>query len=211
DLLRAVARDRIRGSARNPRLQERASPDVICPGCGRVGPRDALFCPACGHPDPGGAPPPSGFLERLFAPGRTWPRPFVMTALLGVMVLVLQAPEVERSQELVPTALAARVGGLSTHAVLRDGEYWRCLAGALVHDSGLSLLVFAVVLLVFGRVLERALGVARFVILFVLSGLAGAACWLALAQAAGGGAELAAAGGPGPRAVPRPAAPRWGA
>src|SRR5262249_10051272 len=210
DLLRAVARDRIRGSARNPRLQERASPDVICPGCGRVGPRDPLFCPACGHPDPGGAPPPSGFLERLFAPGRSWARAFVMTALLVVMLLVLQAPDLDRSQELVPTELAARVGGLSTHAVLRDGEYWRCLAGALVHDSGLSLLVFAVVLLVFGRVLARALVVARFGPRFVRSGRAAALCWLALAQATGGGVELASTADAGPDAVPGSLAAMWG-
>jgi membrane associated rhomboid family serine protease len=133
-----------------------------------------------------------------------------MTALLVVTLLVLQAPEVDRSQELVPTALAARVGGLSTHAVLGDGEYWRCLAGSLVHDSGLSLLVFAVVLLVFGRVLERALGVARFVILFALSGLAGALAWLALARAFGSGVELAATTDAGPDAVPGSLAAMWG-
>ena len=183
---------------------------MICPGCGRVGPRDALFCPACGHPDPGGPPVPADLLGRLFAPGRSWARAFVMTALLVVMLLVLQAPETERAQELVPTDLAARVGGLSTHAVLRDGEYWRCLAGALVHDSGLSLFVFAVVLLVFGRVLERALGIARFVVLFAVPGVAGALGWLLLARVTGGGAELAAAVDAGPDAVPGSLAAMWG-
>jgi membrane associated rhomboid family serine protease len=191
-------------------VNERDLSGVSCPGCGRVVPRDALFCPLCGHPDPGPVPQPRTFLERLFARDRTFARTFVLAATTIAILLVLLDPDDRRAREILPSDLAARVGGLSTTSILRHGELWRCLAGELVHDSLLALAAFSVVLLTFGRLLERTLGVARFVVLFVLSGLIGSLAWLALARIVGSGAELATGPEAGPDVVPGGMAATWG-
>jgi membrane associated rhomboid family serine protease len=191
-------------------VSERDLSGVSCPGCGRVAPRDALFCAACGHPDPGGVPQPRTFLERLFAPDRTFSRAFVFAAMAIAFLLILLDPQERRAREILPSDLAARVGGLSTTAVLHHGELWRCLAGELVHDSVLAIAAFAVVLLTFGRLLERTLGVARFVVLFVLSGFLGSLAWVATARLLGSGAALATGPDAGPDVVPGGMAATWG-
>ena len=183
-------------------MSERDLSGVSCPGCGRIVPSDALFCAMCGHPDPAPVPAPRTFLERLFARDRTFARTFVLSATTIAFLLVLLDPEDRRATEFLPSDLAARVGGLSTSAILQHGELWRCLAGELVHDSVLALALFSVVLLTFGRLIERTLGVARFVVLFVVSGLTGSLAWLALARIVGSGTQLATGPEAGPDVVP---------
>lgn len=191
-------------------MSERDLSGVSCPGCGRVVPRDALFCSMCGHPDPAGVPEPRTLLERLFAPDRTFARTFVLAATTIAILIVLLDPEERRAKEILPSDVAARVGGLSTTAVFGHGELWRCLAGVLVHDSVLALAAFAVVLLTFGRLVERTLGVARFVVLFVVSGFLGSLAWVALARVVGTGAALATTPDAGPDVVPGGMAATWG-
>jgi membrane associated rhomboid family serine protease len=54
-----------------------------------------------------------------------------------------------------------------------EGQWWRLLTSVFLHEAMLHLLFNMVALWVFGPVMERLLGRARFLALYLLSGLAG--------------------------------------
>lgn len=64
---------------------------------------------------------------------------------------------------------------------IADGEYWRLLTSAFLHAGLLHLAFNLLVLIMIGPALEAMLGHLRYLVLFVLSALGGAACSYALA------------------------------
>ncbi|MDQ4082348.1 MAG: rhomboid family intramembrane serine protease [Actinomycetota bacterium] len=58
---------------------------------------------------------------------------------------------------------------------LAEGEWWRLLTAAFLHQGIVHLLMNMLALWWFGRALEDALGPGRYILLYVVSGLAGSA------------------------------------
>lgn len=63
--------------------------------------------------------------------------------------------------------------GAKVPVFIRSGEWWRLLSALPMHSDAISAAVNSLVLLSLGIVLEKLLGSARFLILFVVSGLLG--------------------------------------
>lgn len=71
-----------------------------------------------------------------------------------------------------PVASASRMGALIPTRVLA-GEWWRLFSVMLLHGSLIHLGLNMMALLSFGPFLERLIGSARYLVLFVISGLGG--------------------------------------
>jgi membrane associated rhomboid family serine protease len=72
-----------------------------------------------------------------------------------------------------PVLAAARMGALIPSRVL-GGEWWRLFSVMLLHGSLIHLALNMLALLSFGPFLERLIGNARYLLIFVLSGFGGA-------------------------------------
>ena len=96
--------------------------------------------------------------------------PPVTAAILGVLAVIFLA-------EVRVGALASReaiiaVGALARERVLA-GEYWRLLTAPWLHGGLEHLVGNGIALFILGMLCEAAFGRAQFVLLYVLSGLAG--------------------------------------
>jgi membrane associated rhomboid family serine protease len=69
----------------------------------------------------------------------------------------------------------ARVSGFGDLIGLADGEWWRLITSAFLHGGIIHLALNMLALWWFGGALEAALGRGRFLLLYVVSGLAGSA------------------------------------
>lgn len=78
----------------------------------------------------------------------------------------------------------ARVSGTGELIGLADGEWWRLITSAFLHAGIIHLGLNMLALWWFGAALEAALGRGRFVLLYVVSGLAGSAGALLLSPEA---------------------------
>jgi len=96
-----------------------------------------------------------------------------IVVVLGVVFVV----------EAMSHALDSSAGIIAMGALARDrvaaGEYWRMLSATFLHGSVDHLIGNAIALFVLGMVCEHAFGRGQFVVLYVLSGLAGSALSLA--------------------------------
>ena len=72
-----------------------------------------------------------------------------------------------------PILAASRMGALIPSRVL-GGEWWRLFSVMLLHGSAIHLALNMFALLSFGPFLERLIGGARYLLIFVLSGFGGA-------------------------------------
>jgi membrane associated rhomboid family serine protease len=68
-----------------------------------------------------------------------------------------------------------RVGALDPYAVVAQGEYWRLFTALFLHGGFTHLLFNVFALYVLGPPLERAIGTVRFVVCYLISGLASSA------------------------------------
>ena len=74
--------------------------------------------------------------------------------------------------------------------LIAEGQYWRLLTAVFLHVGPLHLALNGLVLFVFGRIVERAYGHLRFLIIYILAGLAGSvASYLLNSIAVGAGAS----------------------
>jgi rhomboid protease GluP len=121
-------------------------------------------------------------------------RPVATLGLLGLIGLVFLAAMV------VAEVLSARMGetipyevvvvlGAKNNASISDGAVWRLSTHMLLHGGGLHLLINAYALYVLGSVLEKLYGARRFLLLFFLSGFAGAFASYTLTEANSVGAS----------------------
>ena len=101
-------------------------------------------------------------------------RPVVSWTLIGMCVAVYAA------QFLVGVDEIAGSFGMQPVAIALGGEYFRLLTSVFLHGSLLHLMFNMYVLFVLGPTMERILGHGRFALLFVVSGLGGAAASYAL-------------------------------
>ena len=115
---------------------------------------------------------PAALPTRGGRPWATW-----ITALLLVLVFAVEiSAPLDRPRMLtIPTARTLfAYGALSRDAMLRSGEWWRLLSGFVLDANVPHLLANIFVLVLVGPPLERAVGRAWFVTIFLLGGIAGA-------------------------------------
>ena len=101
-------------------------------------------------------------MMRIFTP--------VNTGLIIVNVLVFLALSFIGNTE--DAAFMAGHGALSFDAVVREGEYYRFLTSMFIHFGASHLLQNMVILAVLGRRLERLAGSLKYLVLYLVSGLA---------------------------------------
>lgn len=113
--------------------------------------------------------------------------PIVMWALLTVNIVVwwvVSPPGGSASTEVL-LDFGAMFGPL-----IAEGEYWRLLTAMFLHVGPAHLVFNGLALFVFGRLVERAYGHLRFLIIYILAGLAGSvASYLLNSIAVGAGAS----------------------
>jgi membrane associated rhomboid family serine protease len=68
-----------------------------------------------------------------------------------------------------------RVGALEPYAVVVQGEYWRLFTALFLHGGFIHLLFNIFALYILGPPLERSIGTIRFVVCYLMSGLASSA------------------------------------
>jgi membrane associated rhomboid family serine protease len=105
------------------------------------------------------------FLEPLLAR-----RPFVTWSIAGLSVVLFGLQLLwGDGTAMVP---AGRMGA-GVPSLIRQGELWRVLAPTVLHGSPTHLAMNMIALFGFGTFLERLLGWRRYLLLYVVSGLAG--------------------------------------
>nr|WP_290428157.1 rhomboid family intramembrane serine protease [Ramlibacter cellulosilyticus] len=105
----------------------------------------------------------------------TWALYLVVALNVGIWVLNLAAgmsPMRPSSQDLF------RWGAISAWAVTHDHEYWRLLAGTFLHGGAVHLFMNMLGLWGAGKLLNRMVGNGQFLLVYLLSALAGASASL---------------------------------
>ena len=103
-------------------------------------------------------------------------KPFVSWAIVGICAAVYVL------QWLLGVNLVAGNFGMQPVAIGLGGEWYRLVTSMFLHGSILHLLFNMYVLVALGPTLERILGHVRFLVLFLLAGLGGAALSYALSS-----------------------------
>jgi len=125
---------------------------------------------------------PSGWNRRTYA---TW-------FLIAVNLLVWIAMEANGGSEDQEVLLNF---GAMFGPFIAGGEYWRLFTAMFLHAGAMHLIFNGLALLIFGKMTERIFGLYRFVIIYVLSGLAGSTASFAFNDAVvGAGASGAIMG-----------------
>jgi len=116
------------------------------------------------------APQASGFAELRKAPA------VLILILLNAVAFLL---EISAGDWNDPEVLH-RIGALDAYSVMAEGEYWRLLTALFLHGGFIHLLFNVFALYVLGPPLERSIGTMRFVVCYLISGLASGAGVVAL-------------------------------
>ncbi len=96
--------------------------------------------------------------------------PYVTWLLLGANVVLYLLTELQGGSTAADVLI--RLGAMESW-LIASGEYWRLFSAMFLH-SGLVHLGFNVIgLLIFGQQLERLYGYSRFLVIYILAGLAG--------------------------------------
>ena len=127
----------------------------------------------------------------LFGSGQSLPgagrKPLVTYALLAVNGLVWLAMEASGSSEDTQTLVDF---GALFGPLIANGEYWRLFTAMFLHVGVMHLLFNAFGLFIFGRLVEQVFGHFRFIVIYVIAGLAGSvASFLLNSIAVGAGAS----------------------
>ena len=99
----------------------------------------------------------------------------VTKAMIAINVLVYLACLAQGSSLGQTSGKIFEKGALYVHGGLDQGEWWRLITAAFLHASILHIGMNMVVLWIVGAPVEQALGRGRFLVLYIVSGLAGSA------------------------------------
>jgi membrane associated rhomboid family serine protease len=118
-------------------------------------------------------------------------KPFVTWGLLGSIAVMFLLEHLWGAP--TQTATLVRMGA-EVPSRIRDGEWWRLLAPTFLHSGWPHFLMNSFVLFSLGPFLERLLGSARFLILYVVSGLLGSLFGTLFAKLSGHSLSVGASG-----------------
>ncbi|MEW6741570.1 MAG: rhomboid family intramembrane serine protease [Planctomycetota bacterium] len=160
------------------------SGSMVCPACGRVIARNAMTCPYCDHVFPGLFATAS-WLDRFFAGRISYTRIFFgLNVLLYALLLIAML----RGGGLLSTggSILAFLGpddellykaGAHMRGPVVEGQWWRLFMAVFLHAGILHIACNMWALLALGPVVEHVFGHARFVLIYLGSGLAGNLAW----------------------------------
>lgn len=118
----------------------------------------------------------SGYGARTVAGARLNSSAIVTPVLIGLNVLIFVLTAVQAGSIMAPQYSAVfQEGVLWPVGIVRDGEWWRLLASGFLHYGLLHIAMNMIALWVLGRDLELLLGKIRFVAVYLVSMLGGAA------------------------------------
>ena len=103
-------------------------------------------------------------------------------ALIGLYIVLFGLCELWGGSESIATLVAM---GAEVPALIKQGEWWRLLAATALHGGLIHILLNSYVLYSFGPFLEKLLGWQRFLVLYILSGLAGTLLGTAVGEVVG--------------------------
>jgi rhomboid protease GluP len=103
---------------------------------------------------------------------RRIPATFFVWVLTAINVLVWIAMELVGSSTSTQTLIAF---GAKVNALIARGEYWRLITPIFIHIGLMHLLFNSFALLSFGRLAEAIFGHARFLAIYLVSGITGVA------------------------------------
>jgi membrane associated rhomboid family serine protease len=148
---------------------------------------DRPICGECVNPAPVGQLCPDdarATVRTRGLPGSE--QPVVTWALLGINTFMLFAAALLTGSGfglLAPSSTAlCRLGALNAAAIAESGQYWRLLTVMVLHGGLIHWAFNSWALWAFGPTLENLLGRARFLALYVGTGLVGAAASFAFNQ-----------------------------
>ncbi|MBW8793052.1 MAG: rhomboid family intramembrane serine protease [Streptomyces sp.] len=159
----------------------------ICPEC-MVSASVGFQCPDCvrGTTEGHSGPPPAASRPRTLAGGTMTADPRLLTKILigiNIAVFLVQlsvGDSFTNRFELIGQAWFPQYGAVEGVA---QGQYYRMLTAMFLHGSYIHILFNMLSLWWIGGPLEAALGRARYLALYVVSGLAGSALTYLLADA----------------------------
>lgn len=144
---------------------------LACARCGRPACPECLtpasvgfHCRACVAEAQAGQRAP-----RTVAGGKLGQRPIVSMVLIGINLafFVVTALQARSVMELSPSGLYVH-GGLIP-AEVASGEYWRLVTAGFLHENLIHIATNMISLYILGMPLERILGRARFITIYLLS------------------------------------------
>ena len=100
-------------------------------------------------------------------------RPRVTWALLILIVAIYQVQLMVGAHGFDATDELVRIGA-NVPALVREGQWWRLFSANFLHGNGWHLFMNGIALLSLGSVVERILGMSRFLVVYLLSAVAGA-------------------------------------
>ena len=154
------------------------SSQKICRRCGALASAEERRCSVCGARLPSAA---GNFLYKVFGlimPGVS-PATAAITAIIAINFLV-QVMSSGGAAFLSPRLDSLVASGALDSRLVAAGQWWRLLTSVFVHIGLIHFLFNMVALLSVSSFLEEELGAARYLSLFLLSGLGGSAASYAL-------------------------------
>ena len=112
-------------------------------------------------------------------------------ALIGLYIVLFGLCELWGGSESIATLVAM---GAEVPVLIKQGEWWRLLAATALHGGLIHILLNSYVLYSFGPFLEKLLGWQRFLVLYILSGLAGTLLGTAVGELVGIQVSIGASG-----------------
>jgi membrane associated rhomboid family serine protease len=157
----------------------------ICPEC-MVSASVGFQCPECVRDGSGTGHAPNASQPRTLAGGTVTADPRLLTkALLGIILLVflLQLSLGDRFTDRFDLIGLAYVPELRSIEGVADGQWYRLLTAMFLHSGYVHIMFNMLSLWWIGGPLEAALGRARYLTLYLVSGLAGSALTYLIADA----------------------------
>lgn len=150
-----------------------------CPACGNPTPVAAAACAHCGARDPEAslvareaASSEYSFLSALF----TRPNPFTMIFIgvnAGVFVLMCLAGGFAVTS--VDPEVLRGFGAKQNELIAEQNQYWRLITSIFIHIGVIHLFLNNYALWIIGREIEQIYGSARFLVLYLVTGVIGSA------------------------------------
>ena len=143
---------------------------VSCSNCGRP------ICPDCMTATPVGmrCPECSRQKTQVRTLRNVYAEPTVTYVLIGICVLLFLGTQISSSPVFVDLGTVGFTAGTEGQPIgVAQGEYWRLITGAFLHDGILHIAFNMYILYWLGTMLEPVLGHVRFAALYFASLLAG--------------------------------------
>ncbi|MEW2396489.1 rhomboid family intramembrane serine protease [Streptomyces sp. NPDC046862] len=157
----------------------------ICPEC-MVSASVGFQCPECVRDGSGTGHAPTASQPRTLAGGTATADPRLLTKILlgiNLLIFLLQLSLGDRFTDRFDLIGLAYVPELRSVEGVADGQWYRLLTSMFLHSGYVHILFNMVSLWWIGGPLEAALGRARYLTLYLVSGLAGSALTYLIADA----------------------------